>query len=90
MACGIPTVATDVGDTSRIVGRAGLLVPPRDAAALAGAIGRLLALDVPARTALSASCRDHIVTNFSMAAATAQYEQLYIDVCGGGVNEVVR
>jgi glycosyltransferase involved in cell wall biosynthesis len=44
MAAGLPAVATDVGESGRLLGEtgAGLLVPPRDKAALAAAIRTLL------------------------------------------------
>jgi L-malate glycosyltransferase len=44
MACGKPVVATEAGGIPEVVehGRTGLLVPPRDHAAMAGAIVRLL------------------------------------------------
>lgn len=42
MSIGIPLVATDHGGVIEVLGDAGLLVPPRDARALAGAIDRLL------------------------------------------------
>lgn len=44
MATGLPVVATAVGDVPRVVrpGETGLLVPPRDAAALADALAELL------------------------------------------------
>jgi glycosyltransferase involved in cell wall biosynthesis len=38
MACGLRCVVTDVGDSATIVGAAGMVVPPGDAAALARAI----------------------------------------------------
>ncbi|WP_434966154.1 glycosyltransferase [Janibacter indicus] len=40
MACGTPVVASDSGALPDVVGGAGLLVPPGDAAALAAALGR--------------------------------------------------
>ena len=44
MACGRPAVVTDVGAAAAVVGhdRAGLVVPPKDADALADAVTRLL------------------------------------------------
>ena len=38
MACGLPVVVTDVGDNGLVAEGVGLVVPPRDAAALAGAL----------------------------------------------------
>ena len=70
MACGVPVVASDAGALPEIVGDAGLLVPPGDAAALAQAIDALLR-DPPRRAALGAVARQRIVDNFSW------------DVCAG-------
>jgi glycosyltransferase involved in cell wall biosynthesis len=42
MSAGVPTVATAHGGSLELVGDAGLLVPPGDAAALADAIARLV------------------------------------------------
>lgn len=42
MACGVPVIATTGGALPEVVGEAGVLVPPRDAPALAAAIEDLL------------------------------------------------
>jgi glycosyltransferase involved in cell wall biosynthesis len=42
MACGTPVVATDASSLPEVVGDAGLLVPPGDPGALAGAMARVL------------------------------------------------
>jgi glycosyltransferase involved in cell wall biosynthesis len=42
MACGVPVISTTGGALPEVVGDAGVLVPPADSRALAGAIGELL------------------------------------------------
>ena len=42
MACGCPIVATKAGGIPEVIGDAGLLVPPKDSAALAKAISKIL------------------------------------------------
>jgi len=76
MAAGVPPVATDVGDARAIVGDAGAIVPPRDPAALAGAVARLLALAPSARLALGAAARARVARDFSLAASAAAYVAL--------------
>jgi glycosyltransferase involved in cell wall biosynthesis len=82
MASGIPCVATDVGDAASIVGGAGVVVAPRDSAALAAGITRLLDLDVHARADLSLAARERIGTHFSLDAMAQRYEQLYLEMTG--------
>ena len=43
MACALPVVVSDVGDNGRVAEGAGLVVAPRDAAALARALAQLVA-----------------------------------------------
>ena len=80
MACGVPCVATDVGDAARIIGDTGHSVPPGDPAALADALLALLRLPAPARAALGEAARARIVGEFSLPAVTARYARLYRDL----------
>jgi glycosyltransferase involved in cell wall biosynthesis len=61
MACGVPVVATDVGDTVRIIGDTGLIVPPGDPHRLAEAWALLLDAD---RQNLGATARARILGEF--------------------------
>ena len=72
MAFGRPVVATSVGGLLDAVedGSTGLLVPPRDPAALRSAVERLLA-DPELRRRLGAAARDRARESFSWETATA-------------------
>lgn len=66
MACGVPCVVTDVGDSAHIVGDTGSVVAPGDHSALAAAIQHLIALPPEERRALGEMCRTRIVSEFDM------------------------
>ncbi|HZK91718.1 MAG TPA: glycosyltransferase [Stellaceae bacterium] len=83
MSCGVPCVATDVGDCAEIIGDTGAVVPPRDPAALAAAWERLAALTPPERAARGAAARARIVENFRLDAIVSRYEALYEEVASG-------
>jgi glycosyltransferase involved in cell wall biosynthesis len=80
MACGVPCVATDVGDSAWLVGDTGRVVAPRDPAALAQAIGELLAIGPEGRAALGAAGRGRIVEHFELSRVVRRYEQLYLEL----------
>lgn len=65
MALGTPCVATPVTGIPEVLhdGETGLLVPERDPAALAGALGRLLD-DADLRVRLAAAARERVATDF--------------------------
>ena len=77
LACGVPCVVTDAGDSARIVGNAGLVVPPGSPRELAAACAQILELPPEARAEIGASGRRRIMDNFSLPAVVAQYRQLY-------------
>ena len=75
MACGLPAVATDVGDARRIVGLTGTIVDPRDASALAGAIDAFF--QNPVRREAGRAARERIETEFSLDRAVARFRTLH-------------
>lgn len=77
MACGVPCVATDVGDAREIIGEYGLVVPPRDPVALADAWKKMIQMALDRRRALGTSARRRIEENYSLSAIVRQYEALY-------------
>jgi glycosyltransferase involved in cell wall biosynthesis len=80
MACGVPCVATNVGDSARIIGDTGRLVPPRDSEALADAWRELLEMGRPFLQALGAHARRRTEEHFSIDRIARAYEDVYTTV----------
>jgi glycosyltransferase involved in cell wall biosynthesis len=85
MAARRAIVVTDVGDNRRVVdeGRCGVVVPPGDPAALAGAIDRLL-VDPEAAAAMAARAQARFSSTFTVARMVQEYEALYTKAVAGG------
>jgi glycosyltransferase involved in cell wall biosynthesis len=80
MACGVPCVATDVGDARRIVANAGRIVPPRSATALASAVVDLIQLPPLDRKQLGKMARQRIVENYEIGKIATHYTALWDEV----------
>ena len=77
MACGVPCVVTDVGDSGWIVGETGLIIPPRNANALALAWEEMIDMNAEDRKALGFLARARVIDHFPIEAIMARYEDLY-------------
>lgn len=66
MSCGVPCVATDVGDAAQIVGDAGIVVPPGRPDAFAAGMKHMLDLAAPERQRLSALGAARIRNEYSI------------------------
>lgn len=77
MEAGTPVVVTDVGDSAALVGDTGPVVPPGDAAALAQAIGGLLALPAAERAAKGEAARRRVRAEFGVDTMVERYQDLY-------------
>lgn len=75
MACGIPCVATDVGDASVIVGSSKQVVPAQDPEALAEAIVWILNLSDDERKQVGENGRLRIIENFSLQTMVSTTEK---------------
>ncbi len=82
MACGVPCVATDIGDAAEIIGGCGRIVPARQPEALAEAFLALLRLSPEARRQLGMRGRDRIAARYDLAGIAARYEELYAEIAG--------
>lgn len=77
MACAIPCVATDVGDTALLMGDTGIAVPPGDPDRLEEGWEALYAMGPEGRRALGKRCRDRIEKQFSMELFVNRYEAVW-------------
>ena len=75
MACGIPCVVTNVGDSALAVSDAGFVVPVRDAQALAIAWNKMLSLSNGEFDGLSKSARDRVANTFGIKVLIDKTEQ---------------
>lgn len=82
MACGIPCVVTDVGDSAYVVGDTGRVVPPGNADSLAAAWEQLLVMPDAERHALGERARSRVAANFEVGAVVKQYEAFYEGLAG--------
>jgi glycosyltransferase involved in cell wall biosynthesis len=77
MACGVPCVATDSGDSAQLLGDTGLVVPRRDPAALAAAWERFAEMPSDKRRGFGRLARERIVRQYDIDVIIRRYEMLY-------------
>jgi glycosyltransferase involved in cell wall biosynthesis len=81
MACGIPCVATNVGDSAIIIGDTGAIAKPSDSGNLAMAMAEILQLDKIERQRLGALARQRIIDHYHFPKIIQQYEITYEKLC---------
>lgn len=85
MACGVPCVVTNVGDSALIVGDTGSVVAPGDMEGLAAAIENIILLPPDERNILGQRARMRINENFNMLDILTRYERIYYELSGHGI-----
>ena len=84
MACGVPCVATDVGDSAAIVGDTGLMVRPGDAQALAAGWDTLRREGPDGRARRGAAARERVASRYALATMIEAYRTLYGELVTSG------
>jgi glycosyltransferase involved in cell wall biosynthesis len=77
LACGVPCVATEVGDARTIVGPSGCVVPPRNAVALADAMMSLVEMPEAARREMGDTGRLRVCAQYSIGAMYKSYRAVW-------------
>ena len=77
LSCGVLCVATDVGDSARVVGQHGRIISPRRPDDLAAAWRDILALRPEIRKEMGMQGRQHVIEHYSLPAIGRAYEDLY-------------
>jgi glycosyltransferase involved in cell wall biosynthesis len=77
MACGVPCVTTDVGDTAKLIGNTGLVVEPSNPYALSAGISDYVALGPILRKRRGEMARERVVENYPLEKMIRQYEIVY-------------
>ena len=80
MACGLPVIGTDIGDTRDVIADAGRVVPCGDASALAAEIAALSALGHARRREIGDAARERIRMAYSIESVASRYGRLYHDI----------
>jgi glycosyltransferase involved in cell wall biosynthesis len=75
MACGIPCVVTNVGDSAWVAGGTGRVVAPNDCIALSEGLARMCELSGEERCGVGQQARKRIVENFSVELMVRRTEE---------------
>lgn len=80
MACGTPCIATDVGDSSFIIGDNGWVVDIQDNKSFVQGMAEMICLEDDEYDELGKAARDRIKQKFSLESIAKEYNNLYRDI----------
>ncbi len=83
MSCEVPCVVTDVGDSARIVGETGCVVPPGQPRVMADAWLRMLDLGKAGLREMGRRARQRIIKEYSLDIMTKRYSDIYQELTAG-------
>jgi glycosyltransferase involved in cell wall biosynthesis len=82
MACEVPCVTTDVGDSAYIVGDTGVVIPPRDPVKLSEALRKLIDLPMNERRRMGREARKRVIQRFQLDTAVERFQSVYRGIVG--------
>jgi glycosyltransferase involved in cell wall biosynthesis len=88
MSSGVPCVTTDLGDAAWMVGETGIVVPPRDDAALEGGLRRMVERAPEERRRLGAAARQRILDHFALPDVVERYVEVFHEIAEVGARQV--
>ena len=80
MACGLPCVVTDVGDSARIVSETGRVIPAGDSFALTEAVESLRSLNTEKYHQLGVLARERVEKLYNLDMVTERYWKMYAEI----------
>ena len=80
MACGIPCVVTDIGDSAWIVRDTGIVIPIKNINELVKAWMKLIKMGSIGRKQLGQKARERIINKFSLLKIINNYEEMYREI----------
>ena len=80
MACSVPCVVTDIGDSRSVVGGSGIAVPPSSPAALVRAWRSLLGMSASRRSSMGTAARRRAADKYSIETMVARFGKLYAEI----------
>ena len=84
MACAVPCVVTDVGDSAWLVDDTGKVVPAQEPHLLAAACSGLIKMGREGRKQLGSAARTRVTTHYSISSVVRLYESLYQRIVAPG------
>ncbi len=78
MSVQTPCIATDTGETSKIIGNTGIVVEPKNPTALANAILKLANYNENKLSLIGINAQNRIRNNYSLEKTITQFENLYL------------
>ena len=85
MACGVPCVATDVGECAEVVGDTGCVVPKQAPQQLGEAIAQLLQMPQDERAKLGQRARQRVVERYDINRIVGRYSDLWRELASANV-----